>query len=56
MADGGTFRIGDVAPDATANSDTPLEDVKVLDRVGDPVRALTPVPLGVAPDPAAVDA
>jgi DNA gyrase subunit A len=41
MADGGSFRIGDVAPDAQPNSDTPLEDVKVLDRLGNPVTALT---------------
>jgi DNA gyrase subunit A len=41
LADGGTFRIGDVAPDAQPHTDVPLEDVKLLNRVGDPVRALT---------------
>jgi DNA gyrase subunit A len=41
MADGGTFRIGDVAPDAAPNSDVALQDVKVLDRTGTPVTALT---------------
>ena len=40
-AQGGTFRIGDVAPDAAANSDVPLQDVKVVDHLGSPVTALT---------------
>ena len=40
-ADGGTFRIGGLVPDAVPNSDTVLADVKVLDRTGDPVTATT---------------
>ncbi|MEO6205767.1 MAG: DNA gyrase subunit A, partial [Mycobacteriales bacterium] len=39
LADGGTVRIGDVMPNARPNSDTPLTDVKLLDRRGDPVAA-----------------
>ena len=39
--DGGTFRIGDVTPDAAPNSDVPLHDLKVMDRTGNPVTALT---------------
>ncbi len=41
MADGGTFRIGDVAPDAAPHSDVPLHDVKLMNRLGEPVTALT---------------
>ncbi|MHB8961275.1 MAG: DNA gyrase subunit A, partial [Candidatus Limnocylindrales bacterium] len=41
MADGGTFRIGDVAPDAAPSIDVALQDIKLLNRVGEPVRALT---------------
>ena len=48
--------IGDLAPGAAPNSDTPLEDVKVLDRSGEPVHATDALPLGRAPDPAADDA
>ena len=41
LADGGTVRIGDIAPDAAPNSEVPLEGIKLMDRVGDPVSALT---------------
>jgi DNA gyrase subunit A len=41
MADGGTFPIGDVAPDAAPHSDTAVADLKLMNRVGEPVRALT---------------
>ncbi len=40
-SDGETFKIGDVAPDARPATDIPLQDVKVLNRVGDAVQALT---------------
>jgi DNA gyrase subunit A len=40
-ADGSTLRIGDVVAGAAASSDTALQDVKLLNRVGDPVQALT---------------
>ncbi len=38
-ATGETWRIGDVAPDAAPNTDTPLGDVKLLGRSGEPVAA-----------------
>ena len=38
-AGGKTWRIGDVAPDALPNTDTPLGDVKLLGRSGEPVAA-----------------
>ncbi|HUQ61257.1 DNA gyrase subunit A, partial [Lentzea sp.] len=38
-ADGSTIRIGDVVPDALPNSDNALTDVKLLDRLGEPVAA-----------------
>src|SRR5687767_9765296 len=38
-AEGATWRIGDVAPDAMPNSDTALDDVKLLGKNGEPVRA-----------------
>ncbi|MGH8910158.1 MAG: DNA gyrase subunit A [Egibacteraceae bacterium] len=37
-ADDGTVRIGDIVPDAEPNSDNPI-DLKVADRLGNPVRA-----------------
>ena len=41
LADGGTFRVGDVAPDAAPQSDVPLQDIKLMNRLGEPVTALT---------------
>jgi DNA gyrase subunit A len=38
-AGGETWRIGDVAPYAVANTDTPLGDVKLIGRRGEPVNA-----------------
>ena len=38
-AGGETWRIGEVAPDAMPHTDTPLGDVKLLGRRGEPVRA-----------------
>ena len=41
IADGGTVRLGDMVPTATANSDNALSDLKVMDHLGNPVTALT---------------
>ena len=38
-AGGESWRIGDVAPDAAPNTDTPLGDVKLIGRRGEPVSA-----------------